>query len=104
MFHLSCPQEESIPKSLHGISKKWTYLNNQEKRMRKDRIVLVKGNRSGYGSAFVLILASNNYELESGESSVFQRELKGRAGSMCDLEATKETPTKKDYQHQHFCQ
>jgi len=97
-------EEESIPKSLRGISKKWTYLNNQEKRIRKDRIVLVKGNGSGYGSAFVPILASNNYDLESGESSVFQRELKGRAGSMCDLEATKKTPTKKDYQHQNFCQ
>ena len=69
--------ESSIPKQLDGIGALWHQITAGQKRKKKNRIVFLKGNGSGYGSASVPVLSSNNYDLENGESSVFDRELRG---------------------------
>jgi len=51
----------------------------KEKRARKNRIKLLDGTNSGYGSKAVPVLAINDYDLETGERSVFNQELQGRA-------------------------
>lgn len=68
---------DETPKSLQGIGHLWQTIKGIEgkKRDRKSRVLLVDGKGSGYGKKHVPILASNNYDLESGESSVFGREL-----------------------------
>ena len=59
-----------------GIGYLWQEISQLSgKREKKSRIVHVEGTGSGYGKATVPVLASNNYELENGESSVFDREL-----------------------------
>ena len=92
----------NIPSSIRDVAVHWAKANGEstEKRDRKSRLVMVKGNGSGYGSAYVPVLASNNYELESGESSVFDKELKGKkiAASSGRKKAVQ------DYAHQDFCQ
>ena len=45
------------------------------KRQRKNRITMVDGRGSGYGTSAVPVLAANDYGFE-GEKSVFERELK----------------------------
>jgi SWI/SNF-related matrix-associated actin-dependent regulator of chromatin subfamily A member 5 len=62
-------------KSLGSITDVWKQIQDQ-KRERKSRLVMVDGKNSGYGMKSVPVLASNNYDLKSGESSVFSRELK----------------------------
>ncbi|KAG7366569.1 SNF2-related protein [Nitzschia inconspicua] len=66
-----------IPKSLRGIGDLWHSIRTIEgtTRERKSRLVMVDGKGTGYGKQYVPILASNNYDLDSGESSVFGREL-----------------------------
>ena len=49
-----------------------------KKRQRKNRIKMVESEGSGYGAKAVPVLTANDYDLESGERSVFQQELKGR--------------------------
>lgn len=68
---------EETPKSLKGIGQLWQSIKAIEgkKRERKNRVVMLQGAGSGYGKQYVPVLASNNYSLESGESSVFGREL-----------------------------
>jgi len=72
-------------------------ITNQWKRQRKSRIFLVESKGSGYGAP-VPILASNNYDLETGEQSVFDRELKGR------VQLQKKVKKKAFLEHQDFCQ
>lgn len=95
-------EHSNIPSSIRDVAVHWANANGEstEKRDRKSRVVMVKGNGSGYGSAYVPVLASNNYELENGESSVFDKELKGKK-----VAAT--SSRKKEVQkfaHQDFCQ
>lgn len=61
------------PGSMREIRAMW----QEKKRERKSRIVLVESKNSGWGSKSVPVLASNDYDLESGERSVFARELQG---------------------------
>uniref|UniRef100_A0A7S1BKC7 Uncharacterized protein n=1 Tax=Corethron hystrix TaxID=216773 RepID=A0A7S1BKC7_9STRA len=69
-------QREETRRKTKGLH---TSLNStlDGKRRRKSRITMHATNGSGYGAP-VPILASNNYDLESGEVSVFDRELQGR--------------------------
>lgn len=62
-------------KNLGNITEVWKQIQDQ-KRERKSRLIMVDGTNSGYGMKAVPVLASNNYDLQSGESSVFSRELK----------------------------
>jgi SWI/SNF-related matrix-associated actin-dependent regulator of chromatin subfamily A member 5 len=80
------------PKDIGHITAMW------KKRQRKNRIKMVEGMGSGYGSRTVPVLASNDYDLQSGEKSVFERELKGRNQAQ-----KKEKKTKK-FVEQDFCQ
>lgn len=76
-------REEQASKKNAAIPKSWrdsATLQHElstigAKRQVKKRLVMVDGNKSGYGTASVPVLASNNYDLENGESSVFAREL-----------------------------
>lgn len=49
----------------------------------KRRIVMVSGSQSGYGKTMVPVLKSNNYELNTGERSVFDQEYAGAGGARC---------------------
>mmetsp|Transcript_21374 Transcript_21374/g.24450 ORF Transcript_21374/g.24450 Transcript_21374/m.24450 type:complete len:1128 (+) Transcript_21374:158-3541(+) len=71
-------EKKKIPHNLQGIAHLWQDIKSLEhkKRERKSRIIQIQGKGSGYGSAYVPILAANNYDLLGGESSVFDRELK----------------------------
>jgi SWI/SNF-related matrix-associated actin-dependent regulator of chromatin subfamily A member 5 len=64
-----------VPSSLSGIAEDWKEIQNK-KRKSKSRLIMVNGIASGYGKAFVPVLAANNYDLQNGEGSVFSRELK----------------------------
>ncbi|KAH8098631.1 helicase [Aureococcus anophagefferens] len=61
--------------SHRDISEQWKHVVDG-RRERKQRIKMVEGKGTGYGGA-VPVLACNDYELEAGEASVFDRELKG---------------------------
>ena len=61
-------------KNLGSITEVWKQIQDQ-KRERKSRLIMVDGTNSGLGKS-VPVLASNNYDLQNGESSVFSRELK----------------------------
>ncbi len=63
-----------VPKSISGIADDWMKIQNK-KRQSKSRLIMVNGIASGYGNAFVPVLAANNYDLQNGEGSVFSREL-----------------------------
>ena len=71
---------EKLPKTLREIGDTVRQARAMEgkKRQKKSRIVMLASNSSGYGKALVPVLASNNYDLEGGERSVYQRELIGR--------------------------
>lgn len=70
-------QKKRKPKDVGNICDIW-----RQKRKRKNRITLVvDGQGSGYGSKAVPVLKSNDYDLETGERSVFQQELGGRKGN-----------------------
>jgi SWI/SNF-related matrix-associated actin-dependent regulator of chromatin subfamily A member 5 len=87
-------------KDMGGIADSWSKL---QKRIRKNRIVQVKGKGSGYGAAFVPVLASNNYDLENGESSVFQRELSESKGNYGDIKRRVKR-SGVDFESQDHCQ
>jgi hypothetical protein len=73
---------KDAPKDLGGIADMWIQL---QKRERKSRIINVVSKGSGYGSSSVPVLVANNYDLENGESSVFQRELGGKKGKFGEI-------------------
>lgn len=62
------------------------------KRVRKSRILMVNGQGSGYGKTYVPVLTSNNYDLNSGESSVYLRELKKKPLKKIVVEKPKKIP------------
>ena len=90
---------DKIPSGLKAIKDSWKNYVRNDKRERKSRLLTLNGRGSGYGSA-VPVLASNNYDLLNGETSVFNRELKGRSG---DYSITKKKRERK-FGEQDFCQ
>ena len=78
-------------KDMASIAETW-------KRERKNRIKMVDGMGSGYGAKAVPVLAANDYDLLTGERSVFDRELNGRT------QVQKKKKVQKDFHHQDFCQ
>lgn len=98
-------QTSNIPSNLRDVAVHWAQANGkgEQKRERKSRLVMVKGQGSGYGQAFVPVLAANNYELEKGENSVFNQELKGRGGDYKDPKQNRKKAGV-DFDNQDFCQ
>ena len=82
------------PKDIGALTNMW------KKRERKSRIKMVSGHGSGYGSEAVPILAVNDYDLMSGEKSVFDRELQGRHASAVGKKKMKGP----SFTNQDFCQ
>jgi len=81
--------------TINEIGKAW-------QRERKSRIKMMNGEGSGYGK-MVPVLAANDYELQTGEKSVFQREYNGNA----EIAAAAAVPQKKlghSFEMQDFCQ
>jgi len=91
-------QQKEIPKSMKGISYLWYEIKTLEnkKRERKSRICQIEGKGSGYGSAYVPVLAANNYAY-GGETSVFERELKNSNKSNFAVQKRKKEGPKFDY-------
>jgi SWI/SNF-related matrix-associated actin-dependent regulator of chromatin subfamily A member 5 len=93
--------KSKIPQNLYGIGYLWQEISQlNQKRERSSRIMLVEGSGSGYG-ALVPVLKSNNYELETGESSVFDRELKNDDKKAFGVAKKKRGPK---HENQDFCQ
>lgn len=87
--------------SLRDISAEWA--TQKEKRNRLQRITMVDGQASGYGS-FVPILKENFYDLAEGESSVFNRELKGKGSAVAFQDKKRFVLTAgRDYFHDDQC-
>eukprot|EP00977_Amphora_coffeiformis_P001840 scaffold353_cov185-Amphora_coffeaeformis.AAC.68 len=84
--------KKKAPKDMGAIHDMW------RKRQRTNRIKMVNGLGSGYGSKVVPVLACNDYDLQSGEKSVFDRELAGRHQHL------KKKKEGKIEEHQDFCQ
>ena len=83
------------PQNIGEVSYIW------KKRQRKNRIKLIESDNSGWGSKAVPVLAANDYELQSGERSVFQQELRGRPGDYAVVKKKKSGPT---FEMQDHCQ
>lgn len=95
-------EKQAVPKNLKGIAHLWKEIKTLDsKRSRKSRIVLLDGMGSGYGSASIPVLASNNYDLLKGESSVFDREL--TSSNKVNFQVKKRAKSKK-HENQDFCQ
>lgn len=96
-------EKRETPQNLAGIAHLWKEIQGlDEKRARKSRIIQVAGQGSGYGTATVPVLASNNYELLKGESSVFDRELSN--SNKDRFEVKKQKKYRQQHGHQDFCQ
>jgi len=55
--NLKKTKDAHIPKDLRGIALDWESVNNKEERERKNRIVMIQGQGTGYGAKFVPVLA-----------------------------------------------
>lgn len=95
-------EKKLIPKNLQGIAHLWHDIKTLEnkKRERKSRICQIAGKGSGYGSAYVPVLAANNYTF-GGESSVFERELK-QSNKSC-FEVKKKSKDGPKFEHDDYC-
>lgn len=94
--------KKQIPSNLYGIGNLWQEIQQlSSKRNRKSRIDMVAGKGSGYGGA-VPVLKSNNYDLENGESSVFDRELK--SANKSNFGVIKNKKKNEEFENQDFCQ
>ncbi|KAL3918948.1 MAG: hypothetical protein SGILL_004001 [Bacillariaceae sp.] len=93
---------EEIPKTLKGIGRLWQSIKDIEgkKRERKSRLVMVEGKGSGYGQAQIPVLSSNNYDLLSGETSVFGRELEQSQKNQAAVPLQK----KRTFENSSWCQ
>ncbi len=72
----------AMSRQARGLADAWmpaTIGTADGKRARKNRVVMLEGRGSGYGSRFVPVLTSNVYDLETGEPSVFESELRAAA-------------------------
>ena len=95
-------RKKEIPKNLEGIAHLWAEIRTlDKKRARKSRLVQLDGKGSGYGAS-VPVLASNNYELLKGESSVFDREL--ITSNKVNFEVQKKKYKGQQFENQDFCQ
>jgi hypothetical protein len=95
----------NVPKNLKGIGHLWEEVSQlSKKRAGKSRIIFIDGNGSGYGSAAVPVLASNNYELSHGESSVFDRELSHSKKERFQVPAKKKKNLRGTFENQDHCQ
>lgn len=89
--------------SLKDIGDAWSHeVKENQKRKRKERLVMVYSKGSGLGLS-TAVLASNNYDFSTGETSVFDRELKGRGGDYKNVK-NKSDKSGRDFGHQDFCQ
>lgn len=97
-------QNKNIPTNLKGIAYLWNDIKALEnkKRVRKSRICLIEGKGSGYGLSHVPVLAANNYTF-GGETSVFDRELKGSRKSNFEVKKRKNGPTFEHTDHCNIC-
>ena len=89
----------TLPSQLRDVTTMWREIQNA-KRIRKSRLVFIAGKGSGYGKAFVPVLAVNN----DGESSEFQLELNATKMSASDLKRKNVQEARVDYGEQSFCQ
>jgi len=85
------------PDTIGHISDIW------KKRQRKNRIKMIESKNSGYGSKAIPVLAANDYDLQSGERSVFQQELRGRPGDYAVAKKKKAGPTFDMQDHCQLC-
>lgn len=95
----------SQPASVADITQEWQALQRTQ-RSRNQRLVMVPGLGSGYGSSFVPVLAQNMYDLQSGEASVFDRELAHRADPAAFRVASdkrKKATAGRDYNNDDYC-
>lgn len=93
--------KDKIPSNLRGIGHLWQEISKlKNKRERKNRIMMVESNGSGYGAP-VPVLKSNDYDLQHGESSVFDRELNKDQKSKFQVSNKKKGV---DFENQDFCQ
>ena len=97
-------QSFEVPKSQAEIGNEFRAIL-QGARERKSRIKMVASEGSGYGAKYVPVLASNNYSLNEGEGSVFQRELGGHGGAQaaCAVVKRKLSIAGRDYAHETSC-
>ena len=93
-------KHKKTSKDMGSIADTWSKL---QKRIRKNRIVQVEAKGSGYGAVSVPVLASNNYDLENGESSVFQRELSESKGNYGEIKR-RVLKSGVDFESQSHCQ
>lgn len=96
-------EQRELPETMKGIAHLWREISQlEDKRQKKNRIVMVSGDGSGYGKAYIPVLASNNYDISKGESSVFDRELSTVARQSYTV--AKKTKNKSSFEHQQWCQ
>ena len=96
-------RKAEIPKNLEGIGHLWNQISQlSKKRAKKSRIMMVDGKDSGYGKSSVPVLVSNNYGLEHGEQSVFDRELSHQ--SKDGFEVKKKQANVAQFDNFDFCQ
>lgn len=87
----------SVPKNLQFISVDLKEVQQKDKRERKSRLLEVKVE--GF-KQLIPVLVQNDYELDKGETSVFQREIKpGVAERFADQKKTRQK-----FEHQDLCQ
>jgi hypothetical protein len=87
--------QKEKPEGMNAIANIW-----RKKRERKNRIKFVEAKGSGWGSA-APVLTANDYDLETGERSVFQQELLGR--SQAATKAKKGPPFDENQSHCQVC-
>lgn len=66
--------------SAKDIALQWI-ISKKSRASRKSRIIMINTSVNGLGKSQVAVLKSNNYNLNDGEGSIFDRELKGRIES-----------------------
>ena len=91
-----------MPKSEKEIGEEFRRVV-QGKRQHKSRIKMVASEGSGYGQAYVPVLAANNYSLEQGEGSVFACELGGACKADYQEPKKKMSIAGRDYAHEITC-
>mmetsp|Transcript_16108 Transcript_16108/g.20042 ORF Transcript_16108/g.20042 Transcript_16108/m.20042 type:complete len:593 (-) Transcript_16108:145-1923(-) len=94
-------KDTEVAGRIGDIANSWN--EEAKKRNRRKRITMVEGLGSGYGASMVPVLSSNQYDLDTGESSVFNRELKGQANA-CAFHKRHVKRAGVDFGQQDFCQ
>lgn len=89
---------ESAPSTEEDIGKEWMRQLAEKKRVGKQRVQMINGRGSGYGGQ-VPVLSDNMYDLESGEGSIFDRELRGDSTEAYRDGQKKQLRAGRDYGH-----